>query len=558
MYKKIYRSMNIMSFVTLAITTVLILSACYTSFNKRLEEELKSECRLLARIAEAAYKDDSLKESLSGILDDKRITLISPDGEILFDSMVNPSGMENHISRPEVTDAFEKGEGIYRRYSVTLNSSAFYYALRLDNGSVIRIADETNGITAMLPEIIIPTLFAVLFIYLLCLLFSRNITANILRPINDIDMTSDDYGNIYSELVPFLKRIEGQNKEISHQAEKVKREKLKLEAISDNMSEGLLVLDRNRSIISANSSTTQIFSLDSKNPEGMQFLELCSDESVQRNVSRAYKGEKCHEAAVVNGKTYQMFYSPVMENKTVTGIIILMFDISEETKAAQMRREFSANVSHELKTPLTAILGYSQIINNGIAKQQDIKNFTQKIEKEAARLITLIDDIIKLSKLDEEHDEEETKTNVSLREIIADVTESLAEKAKRMNVTFIYDGSDCTVYGNPPQIMELVYNLCDNAVKYNKENGSVTITVKENILSVADTGIGIPPEHIGRIFERFYRVDKSRSKTVNGTGLGLSIVKHIAMKNNAHIEVKSRVGEGTVFTVYFERKESIE
>ncbi len=556
MYKKIYRSMNLMSLVTLAITTVLIISACYTSFSKRLEEEIKSEAQLLAKTAEILLdNEDDLIQGFDDVLDGKRITLISPEGKILYDSSADPSVMENHLDRPEVRDAFEKGEGLYRRHSVTLNASAFYYALRLDNGYVIRLAEETKGIITMFPEIILPTVFTVILIYLLCTLFAKNITSSILSPINSANLTSGDLSNVYEELIPFLKKIEGQNREIKHQAEKVKREKLKLEAISDNMSEGLIVLDKNGNVISANNCIPQIFSISKEKLNGMNFNKLYNDESVKRNISRAYMGEKCHEPSVINGKTYQIFYSPVFEHKSVKGILILMFDISEESKAAQMRREFSANVSHELKTPLTAILGYSQIINNNIAKQEDIKNFTGKIEKEASRLITLIDDIIKLSKLDEECGDEYEKTNISLKEIINEVIDSLSEKGQRMKVSFIYDGSDCLVYANPRQIMELVYNLCDNAVKYNKENGSVTISVKDNILSVADTGIGIPLEHLDRIFERFYMVDKSRSKIVNGTGLGLSIVKHIAMKNDALIEVKSQVDIGTVFTVRFQGKE---
>jgi len=554
MFKKIYRSMNLMSLVTLAITTSLILFACYTTFNNRLEDEVKAEGRLLAEIAQTAFEDGNLKMSLSKSAFSKRVTVIAPDGQVLFDSSADSADMENHLERPEIKAAFENGEGQANRFSATRGSTTFYYAVKLDNGCVLRIADETHTILTMFSGIIIPIIVTVLFIYFICIFFAKNITHSIIRPINKINLNSDDYTGVYEELVPFLKRISGQNKEIAHQVQKVKREELKLETISDNMNEGLIVLDKNAVIISANNSAAQLFGVSRSVLSGTDFGILAVADGIRKNIDKALGGEKCHEAAEINGKVYQIFYSPIMESKNVRGIIMLMFDISDEMKAEQIRREFSANVSHELKTPLTTILGYSQIINNDIAKAEDVKSFTGKIEKEATRLITLIDDIIKLSRLDEQQPDEE-KTQISIKEVVNEVVESLSDKAAKRGITFTCDGGDFSLYANPRQIAELVYNLCDNAVKYNKDNGSVTIRVKDKSLIVADTGIGIPNEHLDRIFERFYRVDKSRSRTVNGTGLGLSIVKHIAIQNGADVDVKSNVGQGTVFTVSFDRKE---
>ncbi len=550
MFKKIYRSMNFISVITLLITAFLIILACYINFNSRLEEEVISEGRLLAQFAENAFDDDNLQDAMKKAHINERVTIISPEGNIIYESNGDSKNSTNYLEKSEVKKALKDGEGHERSFSALAGSVSFYYAIKLDNGCILRLVDETHNIFTMFSGVIIPIIIMVLIIYFACLFLSKKLTQSIIKPINQIDLKTGNYTNIYEELVPFVKRISGQNKEIAHQVQKVKREELKLETISDNMNEGLVVLDKNAVIISANNSAAQVFGVSKSVLSGTEFSVLAVDEEIRNNINKALKGEKCHETAEINGKIFQIFYSPIVENSRVRGVTMLMLDISKEMRAEQIRREFSANVSHELKTPLTTILGYSQIINNGLVKPEDVNDFTRKIEKEATRLITLIDDIIKLSRLDEEAENYE-KTNMNIKEIIKDVIDSLTEKAQARGIVFNYDEGDFTIYANPRQITELVYNLCDNAVKYNKENGSVNIKVKDKTLTVADTGIGIPTEHLGRIFERFYRVDKSRSKTVNGTGLGLSIVKHIAMQNGGDISVKSIVGQGTVFAVKF-------
>ncbi|MDD4689478.1 MAG: histidine kinase dimerization/phospho-acceptor domain-containing protein, partial [Eubacteriales bacterium] len=458
MFRKIYRSMNIMSFVTLAMTTILIISACYATFNKRLEVEVMAEGQLLKRIIDMsgnAYIDE-----IRPVVEGKRVTIISPDGKALYDSREVASNGVNYLKRPEIKDAFADGEGSY-----TLNNSAFYYALRLDNGCVLRVANEKHNIATIFADIIIPIIFTVLLIYVLCIFFSKHITSSILRPINNIDLNTDDYSGVYDELVPIFKRLSGQNREIQHQVEKVKREELKLETVSDNMNEGLIVTDKNHRIILANNSLSQIFDMAKEKMQGMNIDDVLCDDSFKSDFLRVYDGEQLHKHLMIKDKTFQVFLNPVFENGIVKGAIVLMFDISEEMKVIGIRREFSANVSHELKTPLTTILGYSQIINNDIAKPEDVKKFTGKIEKEATRLITLINDIIKLSRLDEEEHSGE-KTTLSLKHIVLDVIDALSERAEGRGVTFIYNGDDTDVYANYNQITELVYNLCDNAVKY--------------------------------------------------------------------------------------------
>ncbi len=550
MFKKIYRSMNLISVVTMVITAFLIMLACYITFNARLEEEVISEGRLLAQVAENALAADSLSDEMQRAHINKRITIISPDGTVVYESHSDAESYGNYLEKTEVKGALAEGESYSRSFSAMHGATMLYYALQLNNGYILRIADETHTIFTMFSGIIIPLIIMALLIYFVCLFLAKSLTKSVIRPINQIDLKTGDYTNVYEELVPFLKRISGQNKEIAHQVQKVKREELKLETISDNMSEGLIVLDKKSVIISANNSAAQALGVSKAALSGTDFDVLAVKDEIRDNISRALSGEKCHAASEINNKVYQIFYSPIIENQQVRGTTILMFDISEEMRAEQIRREFSANVSHELKTPLTTILGYSQIINNGLVKPEDVNNFTCKIEKEATRLITLIDDIIKLSRLDEALAGDE-KTNVSIKEIVTEVIDSLTEKASERGITLSYDGGDFTIYANPRQISELVYNLCDNGVKYNKDNGSVIIKARDKLLTISDTGIGIAPEHLDRIFERFYRVDKSRSKTVNGTGLGLSIVKHIAMQNGGDVSVKSILGQGTVFTVSF-------
>lgn len=418
--------------------------------------------------------------------------------------------------------------------------TVFYTAIGINNADMRLFLPVTVG-----------TAVSALLIFGLSIIFAKNLTADIVKPIENLGINLDINDDVYPELVPVLKRIYGQSAEISHQMERVNRQRLRLQTVGENMNEALIVLDDHSEIISANNAAVSLFG--GKELKHRLFSEATDNEELISCLRLSLDGKKTSVVYKVSERGYRVFFSPVYEKEEVSGVVILAVDISEEMKTAEIRREFSANVSHELKTPLTTILGYSQLINNGIAKEEDVKSFTQKIEHESARMIVLIDDIIKLSKLDEKAERDEF-VSVNIRRCAEEAVDLLSDKASQKGVHVNVVGGELTVDGNPGQINEMIYNLCDNAIKYNKDNGEVTVNITETGFEVSDTGIGIPEEMKERVFERFFRVDKSRSKKVSGTGLGLSIVKHIALCHDAQISLESIPGEGSKFTVSFPMK----
>ncbi len=397
----------------------------------------------------------------------------------------------------------------------------------------------------------VATFISFFLVYAISIRIAKAATKSIMEPIKragEPGFSADD--NIYEELKPFLSRLTSKESEIKRQSKKTKSQKLQLQTITENMNEGLIILDNSMHVLSMNHCAEDILGIRGQDIKYKSFRTIQESNLFSKGLDAAAKGENSDLIFSSIGKTYQMFFTPFFENAEVNGVVILLFDISQRQRAEQIRREFSANVSHELKTPLTTISGYSQIITKGIAKPEDVQGFAEKIEKETTRLITLIDDIIALSALEEKSAIAE-REHVSLREIAKEVLDSLESRAFTQEITLHLTGSDTTVSANRRQMQELIFNLCDNAVKYNKAGGNVTVHISHNAISVSDTGIGIPPDSIDRLFERFYRVDKSHSKKVNGTGLGLSIVKHIVQNHDAEISVKSILGEGSTFTVVF-------
>lgn len=392
--------------------------------------------------------------------------------------------------------------------------------------------------------------FVILTSVFMCIMFSLKITKKISDSVDKIDLKSGDLKNIYKELLPFSKKITMQSDEILAKLSDLEKQNLALKSISESMSEGLVILDKNRKVISANENILKIFSGAKEAITNDELCEALLGSEILKTINKAYRGSSSSVVFQVSSKSYRIFCSPVFSEDVTDGVILLFFDISNDVQSAKIRREFSANVSHELKTPLTSILGYSQIINGGIAKENDILKFTQKIEKEASRLISLINDIIELSKLDEDKVPRQ-KENILLLPLIEEIAESLESKAREKEVLISTDGDNSVIFGNKAQISELLYNLLENSIKYNKQNGEVKVTVFNKVLTVSDTGIGIPEKYLDRVFERFFRVDKSHSKQVSGTGLGLSIVKHIAIQNNAEVFVESVEGKGSTFKVEF-------
>lgn len=533
----------------MVLSVVFVMSACYTSLTTSLTAELEHEAKAIAERINNKSPDEIIA-SLNLNISNNRITVMDNNGTVVFDNTVDISTLKNHIDRPEIKDAVNIGYGSGQRYSYAVKQNQIYYALKLSDGYILRIGSGFEVMHKMFFTIMIAVIFVMAFLYILTVIVAYRLTENILKPIKTVaaDGSFDDK-EMYDEIKPFLLKISNQNKEISRQMEKIKMHKVRLQAISDNMNEGLLVLDSEGNILSANDFVLSVFSFSQVDIKYKHYSLLGKHQEICNAAKSALQGKKGSISFKTQDKSFQIFYSSVYQDSKLTGAILLMFDVSELEQTEKIRREFTANVSHELKTPLTSIHGYSQIINRGIAKPEDIMGFTQKIEKESSRLIILIDDIIKLSKLDE-NEPIEKSTNDMLY-VANEVAGQLKQKANQRNITINVTGEKSDIFINTAQLTQLIYNLCDNGIKYNKDGGTVTITVSDNKLIVEDTGIGIPKESIDRIFERFFRVDKSRSKKVDGTGLGLSIVKHIVVSNGGKINVQSTVDKGTTFMVDF-------
>lgn len=423
----------------------------------------------------------------------------------------------------------------------------------VSEGYILKISEEFNLISIFIGPFWIFVILAVL-IYLIATLIADRLTLNITKTIENIDpFDREKTDSIYPELQPFINRIVSQNKEISRQIEKVKSQKVRLQTIIENMSEPLVIVDYEKNILTVNEATLKLYGKSVNEYYKKSFYTISRDSELTQMIDFALMGNSRELIKDINEKKYRIFINPVKEKDKISAVVIIWMNISHKAEAEQIRKEFSANVTHELKTPLTTIKGYAQLISNGIAKEKDIVEFAKKIEKESGRLVTLIDDVLKLSKLDESNINEEKET-VSLMEIIEEVVSELSPKAVEKGVTLITEGNKEFVIANYRQVLELVYNICDNAIKYNKDNGTVVLKASKNCIEISDTGIGISEEYTERIFERFFRVDKSHSKKVDGTGLGLSIVKHLALLNNADIKVESEVGQGTTFKVLFKEQ----
>jgi len=547
MYKKIYRNMCLMSLATLLITTVLIISACYTYFDDRIQNDIKAQAELAAYFLNTNDYAVNTLENMD--FDITQITLISPEGERLFDSFSENN--ESYLESPEVKKALKNGSGSDKRYCYYTNKKLYYYALTLDDGSVLRLSAESGKMPPVFYSIMISVLFITALIYILTAIASMSLTENIVKPIREINpLKLDELDNVYEEIRPFLKRIANQNKEIGRQSDKVTEHKARLRAIMDNINEGLVIIDKDFKILSVNTFALDIFKKAEETVKHRSFSQLTDNEHIYSLVSNALLGEKSNTILTVSNRTYQIFISPVYEKNIITGAVLMLFDVTERTDSEKIRREFTANVSHELKTPLTTIHGYAQIIDSGIARPEDIIGFVKKIEKESSRLMALVNDIIELSHLDE-GTIETPKQNISLRLIASEAIDSIQDNAQKLGISINLHEGDTALYVNQSQISEMIYNLLDNAIKYNKEGGRVDVRIGDKYIEIADTGIGIPEKYKERIFERFFRVDKSHSKMVNGTGLGLSIVKHIAKVNNAELNVTSTLGKGSTFRVDF-------
>lgn len=553
MTKRIFRSVCIVAVVVLFASLALVMGVLYDYFSGSQENQLKTQTDLAAQGIEhegSSYFDGLDSEEL-------RITWIDKNGKVLFDNKTDASSMENHLEREEVRQAVENGYGKSSRYSETLTEKSLYSAKKLSDGSVLRLSVSQYSVLTLFLGMLRPVLIIALLAVVLALLLAYRLSKNIVTPLNKLNLDSPLSNKVYEELSPLLKRMDAQQKQLKHQSEELKRKREEFETATENMSEGLIILNEKGVILSINRAAAKMLGL-SEDSVGKDIFSEKTSANLKEPTQIALSGKNKEEVFALRDGNCQLLANPVSTDGKVTGAALLVLDVTEKERAEQMRREFTANVSHELKTPLQTISGYAELLANGMVADKDKTAFSEKIYAEAQRMIRLIEDIIKLSNLDEGA-VELTRETVDLYVTAENTVRSLLPAAKKANVTLSLNGENAEIYGIPQLLTAVVYNLCDNAIKYNKDGGTVFVNVKNNaeniILSVRDTGIGIPKEQQGRIFERFYRVDKSHSKEVGGTGLGLSIVKHAAKLHDAKITLESEVGKGTEITVIFPKKQ---
>ena len=549
MKKRIFLSICFASLISVLLSSVFIGGVIYRNSENEIKTEIRNEAFYLAHTLEfigcdTAYLSDT-GENVSN-----RITLIDTDGTVLYDNYAEENDMTNHMSRPEVADAAANGTGEAVRYSNTVGEKTYYYAVRLSDGTIVRIANTSKTVYGVIRNAVGWIILISILVLIVAVVIAYLLSRSIIKPINNLNIDSPLSNNTYEELSPLLRRMDKQNAEIASKIRILKEKQNELDYITSSMSEGLVIFSETGNILSANTSAGRIL----KGQTEGSYLMLSRDADYISCVESALKGKASTKKMKTENKVYSLSASPVANESKDYAAVLFIVDITDRELAEQMRREFTANVSHELKTPLTSILGYAEIISNGIAKPEDINGFAGRIYSEASRLMTLIQDIIHLSRLDEGDLRHEFE-KVNLSEVCKKAVNDLSEKAKAAKITLNEDIDDIVMNGYEPVLYEIVFNLCDNAIIYNKPEGSVSVSLKSDsskaILTVSDTGIGIAPEHQARIFERFYRVDKSRSKETGGTGLGLSIVKHGAMLHDAEIAISSKPDKGTSISITF-------
>jgi len=544
MTKKIFRSFFGLTTLVMVLGMTFLSMVLYNYFNRSEFSQLKIQTDLAVQGLELNGQG-----FLNGLqTDGYRLTLIDADGTVKYDSAEDASDMENHSGRKEIRDALQNGTGESRRYSATLSEETFYYARKLSNGMILRISVTQNSV--MTPWKMIGYLLAILAAAMvLSMLIARKVSRSIVKPINELDLDNPLENDTYDEIAPLLTRMEAQRKDILEREMELGKRQSEFSSLTRNMSEGMILLDEQGLVLSMNNSARRLFHV-SGDPVGTDFLIINHSLPMQKLMERAQKDGHAEEELEAENGTYRFLATPVNSG----GMVMLTMNITDQAEAEKMRREFTANVSHELKTPLQSIMGTAELIQNGLVKQEDIPDFMERMHKELSRMVVLINDIMQLSELDEGHAKQE-KQNADLSEIAEDAVKNLNERAEKYSVTVTTDLKSAHVFGSSRLFSETVLNLIDNAIKYNKQNGSVDVkTFTENgaaVLVVKDSGLGIPEEDQKHVFERFYRVDKSRSKEKGGTGLGLSIVKHAVQVNGGEISMNSKEGEGTTVTVRF-------
>ncbi len=548
MTRKIFLSIMAAAAVVLLCSVLIIMGCLYDYFGGVQERQLEDELALAQTGVECSGK--TYLKALEG--ESYRLTWIAPSGEVLFDSQADESSMENHAQREEVRQALETGEGQSSRYSSTLLEKTIYYAKKLTDGSILRISISRATAGVLVMGMLQPMLVVLAAALILALVLAKRISARIVAPLNRLDLEKPLENDTYEELSPLLTRINQQRRQIDAQLRTLQQKKDEFDQITASMNEGLVLMNEKGTVLSINPAARALFHAE---PDcvGRDFLTVERSHEISCAIRRALEEGHAELRVERGGHEYQLDISRIESEGTVIGAVLLAFDVTEQAFAERNRREFTANVSHELKTPLQSIMGSAELIENGLVKQEDMPRFVGHIRTEAARLVTLIEDIIRLSQLDEGG--ELPFEPVDLKKLAEEASASLASAAAEKQVTIRVHGDDRQITTVRRLASEIIYNLCDNAVKYNREGGSVDVTIDGTahgaVVTVQDTGIGIPPEHQSRIFERFYRVDKSHSRQSGGTGLGLSIVKHAVQYLGGRIELESQPGKGTTMRVHF-------
>ncbi len=537
--------------ITVLLSSTLISILMYQEFYNDVKRDVRNEAEIIATSLNSSDDDLWLVSKIAGT---NRITLILSDGTVFYDDEADESEMDNHLDRPEVNSAIQNRHGEITRFSDTLDEQTFYYAVVLDDGTVLRVSNTVKSVFSILANCIPYMIIICVGIFIVAILLANWQTKRIVAPINNLDLDNPMANETYEELSPLIAQITRQNAQIYEQINKLREKQEEFSAITENMKEGLVIINSKSTILFINGSALSLFDVDKEDCINKHIFSMNRSNLFQEWIEKVLSGKSFEEIDIIKGRIYNFILSPVLVDNSIKGAVLLIMDVTEKQVAEKLRREFSANVSHELKTPLTSISGYAEIMKNGLVKQEDVQRFSERIFNEASRLIILVEDIIKLSRLDESNIEISFE-NVNLLDLLKDNAERLTPQAEQKGVEISVDGDSLTIYGNRQIIDEMVYNLCDNAIKYNRENGQVKLSVFSSedgiILTVEDTGIGIPEAHRERVFERFYRVDKSHSRETGGTGLGLSIVKHGANYHNAVLKLSSQEHMGTKISLKF-------
>ncbi|HEO4181675.1 TPA: PAS domain-containing protein [Streptococcus agalactiae] len=551
MTKKIFRTTLSASLGIVLVTILMIMGFLYNYFNRIQREQLRTQTALASQGISFEGKDyfENLKTS------NVRITWVDNKGQVLYDTQSDAKHMKNHANRQEIKEAIKSGYGESTRWSATLTEKSIYAAQRLNNGTIVRLSVAQQTIFYLLLGMMSPLAIIILLAIILSVLIARYIAKKVSEPLNNIDLDHPLSNDSYEEITPLLRRLDSHKAKIQHQKLLLQKRQKEFDTIISKIKEGMILLDDQARIVSINAEALKLFQIND-DWHGRFMMEVSRDLTLKDLIDQGLKGKKKEANIDIENNHYRVLVRPTTDNNRVTGLVVLLFDVTDQLQMEQLQREFTANVSHELKTPLHVISGYSELLANQMVPNEEVPQFAAKIHKESERLVKLVEDIINLSHLDEQ--EKLPQETVNLYDLTQKVLEGLQAKADKKHIQINFNGEEAILRGNPVLLNSLVYNLCDNAITYNHEKGQVNVTLKNSpdtiTLEVSDTGLGIAEKDKKRIFERFYRVDKSRSKIVGGTGLGLSIVKSALDFHNGSIKVDSHLGQGTTMTVLLHKQ----